>query len=356
MWATSTLAVARAAATRGVPQLRRQVRYVHSHRHHPSSLNHLSSVRGRLHPSSLFWRAFADDAAKTAPPVKSGGGGSWFSFTDGKAVASVKEIRLHDELAAVWRLPPARLHELWTQYDPQNTGVVPLDQAPRLVEQVLEAERKALSAIILEQRNNKETAEGKTSSWLPKWKQWGVALEVKDRDSNIRVAEDLLVSLHDPSVAEALLAALEPNADGNVTHFNFMAVLNSTTAREAQLKALGVKKADATAAAAAAPPAAVDTRETTSQPDDELDFMDLLASLDLLDYCEILCVYVANTTATPTTATRTAATATAAATTTTPTPMATTTPTITTATTTTTTTTQQFCRDCPTFLVDDGAQ
>ena len=230
-----------------------------------------------------------------------------------------------------------------------------------LVRRILETQRKSLSDIIAEQQDTKKDLLEGVASWLPRWKQWGVDLEVSAQDDKIQMASKLLKVLRESEIEDAIVNALQPHRDGDVTHFNFMSVLTSDHFREAELDALESKAMDedlqeelasaveplltaeiteaedaaaraqeaaelALQAAAEAkakadlakkqaeeissiahkhddnegeekeeeedddePSAAV--RETTSEPGDEdLDFMDLLASLDLMDYSEILCV------------------------------------------------------------------
>ena len=288
--------------------------------------------------------------------ANSSSSGSWFNFWDGEAVREVGDIRVDEDLAPLWKMSQAQLHELWEQHDPDGTGVVSHDKAASLVRRILDTQRKTLTTIIAEQHGTKNDLLGDMSSWLPKWKQWGVTVNLEDQENKIQAAEKLLAKLHDPQLEASILEALHPSKlGGDVTHFNFFNALTTDAVREAELEALeeqareedlvaeladaaepvivaqataaeieakkaheAAVEAKAIAAAAAAAEAeavkkaeeakkraeavaeqvhgsssnsSTSAREgTTEAGDEELDYMDLLASLDLLDYSEILFV------------------------------------------------------------------
>ena len=63
-------------------------------------------------------------------------------------------------------------------HDADGTGVVDASKVPSLVRRILEAQRKTLSDIIAEQNHTKEDLLEGVASWIPRWKQWGVDLEM----------------------------------------------------------------------------------------------------------------------------------------------------------------------------------
>jgi len=272
----------------------------------------------------------------------------WFNFWDGEAVRAVEDIKLDDSLDSAWTISQQQLQNLWLDHDPERTGVVSKEKAGTLVKRILDEQRKAISNVIAEENHTKEDLLNGISSWIPRWKQWGVTIEVKDQENKISIAQKLLESLRDESVANAVLEALRPNADGNITHFNFMSALQSGEIRNAELDAMKEKAMEqdtiadfadaaepavaaeahaaeeAAKAARAAAEVAAQAAEIAAQAemeariamekaneisklahpereesngeregsseagDEELDYMDLLASLDLMDYAALL--------------------------------------------------------------------
>ena len=108
----------------------------------------------------------------------------------------------------------------------------------------METQRKSLSDIIAEQQDTKKDLLEGVASWLPRWKQWGVDLEVSAQDDKIQMASKLLKVLRESEIEDAIVNALQPHRDGDVTHFNFMSVLTSDHFREAELDALESKAMD----------------------------------------------------------------------------------------------------------------
>ncbi len=158
---------------------------------------------------------------------------------NGQAVRTVEEIRSQKDLAPIWEVSQEKLHELWAAHDPDRAGVVTADKAASLVGHILDTQREALTGVISQQRHTKDDLLQGVNAWLPRWKRWGVSLEVRDQEDRIALAERLLAKLQDPALKATILKALHPDAAGNITHFNFMEALvaHAHSAEGSKLKA-----------------------------------------------------------------------------------------------------------------------
>jgi len=92
------------------------------------------------------------------------------------------------------------LRTMWLRVDKARSGKLNKTDLEKVARQMIRTQKERLRAIIREREDHKEELEDGYISWAPRWKQWGLDLQIEESATELEMAKQL----HD---------ALDPEGD-----------------------------------------------------------------------------------------------------------------------------------------------
>ncbi len=176
-------------------------------------------------PAFLPRRAFRVYALGTPPfPSAHHGTSRYFSAS---ASALEDDVEQDKELIDTWTLTDAELERAWESVDAKKVGVLSEAKLSEVVRIMLHKQREKLRIIVQDREDAKEELEQGFISFVPRWKQWGITMQVEEASSELETAKELLGHLDKVDEAvDHVMAKVNPDHDDKITLFEFFKVIS----------------------------------------------------------------------------------------------------------------------------------
>lgn len=100
-------------------------------------------------------------------------------------------MKADEDMEEIWYLDDSELEEIWISAQDESKAHPTPFVAERAVREMLARQRMKLQTLIEKKQHTEEDLEENMISWLPRWKQWGLSIQIEELESEVEAAEHL---------------------------------------------------------------------------------------------------------------------------------------------------------------------
>jgi len=137
--------------------------------------------------------------------------------------AKVEEGLEHDEEVqeGMFRLTKIDLRLIWQEVDTEKKGVLTREDIRKVAKGLIRTQKERLRTLIHDRQDQQKELEKGFVTWLPKWKQWGLDLQVEEKASELERAKLLHDHLDENSdQVDLLMKAIDPSGKASDVYFD----------------------------------------------------------------------------------------------------------------------------------------